>query len=375
MQKRLQVYERVDFMANLNLENLNIHYEDFHAVKGVDLSIGDGEIVTLLGPSGCGKTSILRSIAGFIIPSDGKVILENEDITLLPPQKRDMGMIFQNYALWPHMTVKENIGYGLKIRKLPSKEIEEKVMNLVKQVQLEGHETKYPGQLSGGQQQRVALARALAIEPTILLCDEPLSNLDFKLRVELRTEIRDVAKKFGVTVVYVTHDQTEALAISDSIAVMNFGNVVQLGTPLEIFSNPNSHFVGRFVGQNNLLNGQITNSKNNIAHITLSSGDVVEQLLEKSYENKNVKLIIRHDDLILSFDKNDTNLISGKLSYKAYMGNFLQIEIDLNDGSKIMANISDQLEKLVSMELGSEISLQMISNKALVFDEEDNRIH
>ena len=362
-------------MANLNLENLNIHYEDFHAVKGVDLSIGDGEIVTLLGPSGCGKTSILRSIAGFIIPSDGKVILENEDITLLPPQKRDMGMIFQNYALWPHMTVKENIGYGLKIRKLPSKEIEEKVMNLVKQVQLEGHETKYPGQLSGGQQQRVALARALAIEPTILLCDEPLSNLDFKLRVELRTEIRDVAKKFGVTVVYVTHDQTEALAISDSIAVMNFGNVVQLGTPLEIFSNPNSHFVGRFVGQNNLLNGQITNSKNNIAHITLSSGDVVEQLLEKSYENKNVKLIIRHDDLILSFDKNDKNLISGKLSYKAYMGNFLQIEIDLNDGSKIMANISDHLEKLVSMELGSEISLQMISNKALVFDEEDNRIH
>ena len=362
-------------MANLKINNLNIHYDDFHAVKGVDLKIGDGQIVTLLGPSGCGKTSILRSIAGFITPSDGSVSIENEDITYLPPQKRDMGMIFQNYALWPHMTIKENIAYGLKIRKMPKSEIENKIKTLITQVQLEGQENKYPGQLSGGQQQRVALARALAIEPKILLCDEPLSNLDFKLRVELRTEIRDVAKKFGVTVIYVTHDQTEALAISDYIAVMNFGNVVQLGTPFEIFSNPNSLFVGKFVGQNNVINGSILDVEENVAKIQLSSGDIIFQRINENSNLKNIQIIIRHDDLIYnpSYPSNE-NLIEGKLSYKAYMGNFMQIEMKLSDDTTLMANISKNIQDLVDLEYGSPIKLQMKNNASLLFDLNEMRI-
>ena len=235
-------------MANLNLENLNIHYEDFHAVKGVDLSIGDGEIVTLLGPSGCGKTSILRSIAGFIIPSDGKVILENEDITLLPPQKRDMGMIFQNYALWPHMTVKENIGYGLKIRKLPSKEIEEKVMNLVKQVQLEGHETKYPGQLSGGQQQRVAIARALCMKPKIMLFDEPTSALDPEMIKEVLDVMVNLAKE-GMTMIVVTHEMGFAKEVADQMIFMDEGMIVEKADTKEFFANPKSDRTKLFLSQ------------------------------------------------------------------------------------------------------------------------------
>lgn len=360
-------------MANLKLQNINIHYNDFHAVKGIDLNIGDGEIVTLLGPSGCGKTSILRAIAGFIHPSEGKVILEEKDITYLPPQKRDMGMIFQNYALWPHMTVKQNIGYGLRIRNQSKQQIEDRVMHLVKQVQLEGQEDKAPGQLSGGQQQRVALARALAIEPQILLCDEPLSNLDFKLRVELRTEIRDVAKRFGVTVVYVTHDQTEALAISDIIAVINFGKLIQLGTPLEIFSNPDTHFVGRFVGENNLLKGKIESIDGSIAKLVLSSGDVINVPLADAVADQEVNVIIRHNNMeyTKTFDK---DCIKGKIHHKAYMGHFLQIEIETGDGTLVMANITENLEEIVGTATGEELILKVDPDSVLVFDMDEVRI-
>ncbi|MHA2503895.1 MAG: ABC transporter ATP-binding protein [Candidatus Kariarchaeaceae archaeon] len=360
-------------MANLELQNLNIHYGDFHAVKGVDVKIGDGEIVTLLGPSGCGKTSILRSIAGFIHPSDGKVLLESDDITYLPPQKRDMGMIFQNYALWPHMTVKQNIGYGLRIRNQSKDQIENRVMHLVRQVQLEGQEDKYPGQLSGGQQQRVALARALAIEPKILLCDEPLSNLDFKLRVELRTEIRDVAKRFGVTVVYVTHDQTEALAISDTIAVMDVGELIQLGTPLEIFSDPDTHFVGRFVGENNLLKGKIAEVNGDNTVLELSSGDRINMLLKDGSAGQEVMAIIRHNNLEYT-DKLSDDCIKGKIKHKAYMGHFLQLEIETADGSMVMANITENLENVVGMETGTEVYLKVEENSPLVFGMDEIRI-
>jgi len=360
-------------MANLELQNINIHYGDFHAVKGIDITIGDGEIVTLLGPSGCGKTSILRAIAGFITPSEGKVILEGEDITHVPPQKRDMGMIFQNYALWPHMTVEKNIGYGLRIRQQSKEAIANRVDHLINQVQLVGQGDKTPGQLSGGQQQRVALARALAIEPKILLCDEPLSNLDFKLRVELRTEIRDVAKKFGVTVVYVTHDQTEALSISDTIAVINEGRLVQLGSPLTIFSDPDTHFVGRFVGENNLIDGTITKVSGTTATITLSSGDVIHQQLEKCEEGSDVKLIIRHDSLVYTTESGD-NCLKGTLHYKSYMGHFLQVEIELADGTTMMANITDDIAKIVNIPIGDPFTLKVKENSALVFATDEQRI-
>jgi len=365
-------------MAQLRLDNLHIKYGDFHAVKGVNVEVKDSEILSLLGPSGCGKTSILRAIAGFIDPVAGSIYVDGEDITDIPAQKRHMGMIFQNYALWPHMSVTDNIGYGLKIRDVPREQREKQVKALIKQVQLEGHEDKFPGQLSGGQQQRVSLARGLAIEPKVLLCDEPLSNLDFKLRVELRTEIRRIAKDFGVTVVYVTHDQTEALAISDKIAVINSGELIQSAAPKTIYSDPNSHFVGRFVGENNLVEGTISGIQKNSAEITLKSG---EKIINQAKDAENipevgqpVRLIVRQDRLQLVKNGGD-GILTGKLNYQAFMGNFIQIEVALADGTNVMANIhTDEAELLDDVTRGDPINLALDPDCAYLFSKEGMRI-
>ncbi|MEM0066581.1 MAG: ABC transporter ATP-binding protein, partial [Sulfolobales archaeon] len=212
------------------------------AVDKVSVEIEKGEFFTFLGPSGCGKTTTLRIIAGLEIPDEGRVIMDGADITYLPPHKRDTAMVFQNYALWPHMTVFENVAYGLKVRKYPKEEIRRKVKEVLELVRLEGLEDRYPTQLSGGQQQRVALARALVVEPKALLLDEPLSNLDAKLRIEMREELKRIQKSLNITAVYVTHDQEEAMVLSDRIAVMNRGRVVQIGSPEELYGRPKTLF-------------------------------------------------------------------------------------------------------------------------------------
>lgn len=223
------------------------------AVDAVTLDIAAGEFFSLLGPSGCGKTTSLRMIAGFEHPDSGRVHVGGKDITDLPVHRRDMGMVFQSYALFPHRTVAENVAFGLRMREVPKPEIERRVAAALAQVALTGLETRKPGQLSGGQQQRVALARALVVEPPVLLCDEPLGALDRKLRQQMQFELKELQKRLGVTLVFVTHDQEEALAMSDRIAVMNKGRVEQVGAPTEIYERPRTRFVADFIGEINIL--------------------------------------------------------------------------------------------------------------------------
>ena len=240
--------------ATIKLDNVTKTFDGrVLAVDGVTLDIAAGEFFSLLGPSGCGKTTSLRMIAGFELPDSGRVHVAGHDITDLPVHKRDMGMVFQSYALFPHRTVAENVAFGLRMREVPKPDIERRVKAALAQVALTGLEERKPGQLSGGQQQRVALARALVVEPPVLLCDEPLGALDRKLRQQMQFELKELQKRLGVTLVFVTHDQEEALAMSDRIAVMNHGKVEQVGAPTEIYERPRTRFVADFIGEINIL--------------------------------------------------------------------------------------------------------------------------
>ena len=244
-------------MASVELRNLTKQYGNVTVVDRVNLQIDHGKLVCLLGPSGCGKTTTLRLIAGFIEPSEGEIQVGDKVVSsparTLPPEQRNMSMIFQSYALWPHMTVTENVAYGLTLRKLPRDEIRRKVESMLSTMRLLQLAERYPGELSGGQQQRVALARALIVEPQTLLLDEPLSNLDANLREEMRFEVRRLHDEYRYTTVYVTHDQTEAMTTADLVAVMNMGQIEQLGTPQDIYEKPRSEFVARFIGASNVL--------------------------------------------------------------------------------------------------------------------------
>lgn len=244
--------------VGVTLSGISKAFDNTVALDDVTLEIGAGEFFTLLGPSGCGKTTLLRIIAGFEKPSKGTVLVGNKRMNDIPPWNRNVGFVFQNYALWPHMTVFSNVAYGLRLRRMDKKDVAQKVERALELVGLSGMARRTPGQLSGGQQQRVAIARALVLRPSVLLLDEPLSNLDAKLRVETRKEIRSLQRELGITAVYVTHDQEEALEISDRIAVMNKGHVEQAGTPEEIYDSPRTRFVAEFVGQTNTIRGILT---------------------------------------------------------------------------------------------------------------------
>ncbi len=244
-------------MVGVRLVDVKKRFGKYEALRGITLEIRDGELFFLLGPSGCGKTTTLRIIAGLYEPDSGEVYFGDRLMNGVPPYRRNIGMVFQNYALWPHMTVYDNVAYGLKARGLPRSEIEEKVRWALDLVGLRGMEGKYPNQLSGGQQQRVALARALVIEPEVLLLDEPLSNLDAKLRARMRSELKVLQKELGITTIYVTHDQAEALSMADRIAVMNIGRVEQVGAPREVYRSPATRFVADFIGEINFLDAEV----------------------------------------------------------------------------------------------------------------------
>ena len=247
--------------------------KDFVAVDHINLEIKDGEMVTLLGPSGCGKTTTLRMISGFEYPTSGNVFIGDRDVAKIPPNKRGISMVFQSYALFPHLNIWENIAYGLRVAKIPQDEIIRRTNDVVELMQLKGMEKRFPNQLSGGQQQRVALARALVIEPSVLLFDEPLSNLDAKLRVSMRTEIRRIQQEVGITAIYVTHDQSEAMALSDRIIIMRSGVVEQIGSPQEIYYHPVNEFVADFIGEANFLKGRLEALSDNRAQLNVS-GDI-----------------------------------------------------------------------------------------------------
>ena len=287
----------------ISFENVNKFYEDTQVLKNINFEIEKGKFYTLLGPSGCGKTTILRIIAGFTDVSNGKVTLNGEDVTKLPPNKRKVNTVFQDYALFPHMNVFENIAFGLRLKKTPENIIKEKVADALKMVQLSGYENREISQMSGGQQQRVAIARALVNEPEVLLLDEPLSALDLKLRTDMQYELRELQQRLGITFIFVTHDQEEALAMSDEIFVMSKGEVVQSGTPVDIYDEPINRFVADFIGESNIVDG-------------VMKEDYLVEFVGKEFEcadagmrpNEKVEIVIRPEDLTL------TSIENGKLT-------------------------------------------------------------
>ena len=322
--------------------------KDFYAVRDTSLDIEPGSFVTLLGPSGCGKTTTLRMIAGFESPDEGEIYLGEEPINELTPNKRDTAMVFQSYALLPHYNIFDNVAYGLKLRKMDKNLIHEKVTSILKLVGLEGMESRMTNQLSGGQQQRVALARALVIEPGVLLFDEPLSNLDAKLRVSMRTEIRRIQQEAGITAIYVTHDQSEAMAISDNIIIMNNGVVAQMGTPQEIYYHPNSEFVADFIGEANFLKGTIkeVNGDKGVADI---NGNKVEVLgLHNKQVGDDCTLVLRpeaaslKDEGQLPCDVILSTFMGSYQNYHVMVGDTLVKITDFNPKNKKIYNVGDK---------------------------------
>ena len=301
--------------------------KDFYAVKDTSLEITPGSFVTLLGPSGCGKTTTLRMIAGFESPDEGEIYLGGEAINALTPNKRDTAMVFQSYALLPHYNIFDNVAYGLKLRKLDKNTIREKVTKILALVGLEGMEERMTNQLSGGQQQRVALARALVLEPGVLLFDEPLSNLDAKLRVTMRTEIRRIQQEAGITAIYVTHDQSEAMALSDQIIIMEKGVVAQIGTPQEIYYHPASEFVADFIGEANFLKGKLSDKNGDCGSVTVEGHMVPVVGVSEQPVGKDCTLVLRPESAILA----DSGVLPCKVIVSCFMGSYQNYHVMVGD--------------------------------------------
>ena len=303
-------------------------YGDFIALKGINLDIKEGEFFTLLGPSGCGKTTLLRMIAGFNSIEGGEFYFGDRLINAVPAHKRDIGMVFQNYAIFPHLTVEENVAYGLKARKVPGAQIGPRVKEALELVQISHLAKRKPNELSGGQQQRVALARAFVIEPSVLLMDEPLSNLDAKLRVQMRTVIKKLQRKLGITTIYVTHDQEEALAISDRIAVMKDGVIMQIGTPTEIYAKPQNPFVAGFIGVSNFLDCTVAEG----GMVTIADELTIKVPLRRDYTGP-ARLSARPEQLFFS----DSGM-PGTVQFSTFLGDFIEYEVQLNNGQSLTVN-------------------------------------
>jgi len=320
--------------VNIQLKDIVKRFGTLEAVSHVSLEIRDGELFTLLGPSGCGKTTILRLIGGFHKPDHGEIYFDGKPVTPIPPYERNIGMVFQNYALWPHMTISDNITYGLKLKKIPKAEIAEKISHVLRLVNLSGLENRYPGQLSGGQQQRVALARALVLSPDVLLLDEPLSNLDAKIRVQVRAEIRKLQKELGITTIYVTHDQEEALTLSDRIAVINLGKLLQIGSPRDLYERPENPFVADFIGINNLISGDVQeiNSAEKWMKVQTKVGPLICFGNERFKPGDPCMISVRPETASISQledTQKEFNCIGGTVSFASYIGNTIRYDVEI----------------------------------------------
>ncbi len=327
-------------MSTVTLEHVTKSYGDFRAVDGVDLAVHDGEFLTLLGPSGCGKTTILRMIAGLIEPSAGTIRIGNADVTRLPPQRRALGMVFQDYALFPHMTIAENIAFGMVERGMKRDKIRARVTELLDMIRLPDAGARYPSQISGGQQQRVALARAVAVRPQVLLMDEPLGALDLKLREAIQVELRNFQRALSITTIYVTHDQVEAMTLSDRIAVLNRGRIEQLDTPASIYEAPQTRFVAGFVGKINFFEGEAASSADGYALVRWGDRLLRVPARDGNGSGGRVVLAVRPEHLSLSSapqDGADTNQLTGTVAQLVYSGNLVQVLVDLPTGESVTA--------------------------------------
>jgi iron(III) transport system ATP-binding protein len=336
----------------IDIKGVNLSYGATHVLKGIDLSIRPGELFAFLGPSGCGKTTLLRLIAGFAQAQTGQVLLDGQDVAALPPWKRDVGMVFQSYALWPHMTVTENIVYGLRLRKMDRDTIAKKLAAILATTKLEALAQRYPGELSGGQQQRVALARALIVEPETLLLDEPLSNLDANLREEMRFEIRRLHDEYRYTTVYVTHDQSEAMTTADLIAVMNGGRIDQLGTPEDIYASPESEFVARFIGASNVIKGTALDAN----HVAFA-GATLQVVGAPLAAGQDAVVAIRQHDVGLSTQPpaSTENAIKAVVTRQVYLGAARDYMVEVADGTSLRATTPTE----TSVQKGGEVWLTL----------------
>ena len=335
----------------IKIQNVSKKFEDVVAVDNISVDIKRGEFFSLLGPSGCGKTTLLRILAGFEYPSSGSVFIDNLDVTDITPNLRPTNMVFQNYAIFPHINVKRNIEFGLRKEKLSKEELDKRVQDALKMVQLEGYEDRYSNQLSGGQRQRIALARALVKQPKVLLLDEPLGALDKKLREEMQLELRNLQRSIGITFIFVTHDQEEAMTMSDRVAVMNKGKILQISPPRDLYDNPKNLFVGDFIGQINFLDTQIVKIEGNNAKVLINKLGEHEIVTGNNNlsQNESIVCAIRPETIIISKtnEKVSDICIKGSIANTSFYGNMTYVYVNIEGLSKpIMVSTSDSLEAL-----------------------------
>jgi putative 2-aminoethylphosphonate ABC transporter ATP-binding protein len=353
---------------NLVLEKLSKQFGNLIAVNGVDLDIKPGEFICFLGPSGCGKTTILRMITGFEEVTSGKIIYDGRVINRVIPQKREFGIVFQSYALFPNMTVRQNIAFGLKMRRMPQRQVDDRVDEMLRLIGLAGWENHYPSQLSGGQQQRVALGRALAIKPNVLLLDEPLSALDAKIRVRLRTVIKRLQDELGITLIYVTHDQEEALALADRVVIMRDGEIIQIGSPWEIYKKPKTSFIAEFVGTSNFITGKKENGTVRFGRIGFAACNL------DHLKGDTVHMAIRPEkiELVKTGDSTEgmiqSNIIETKVEVVNFLGAIVRITFTL-EGEEMLFDMPEREFERVDLKRGDKISLYFSPDAFHAYDE------
>ena len=352
-------------MSYLTLSNVSKQFGDSYAVQDFNLDVEKGEFVSFLGPSGCGKTTTLRMVAGFENPTDGSITIDGSDITNKAPNQRNMGMIFQSYALFPNMTVGQNIGFGLRVRKSGKEDIADRVKEMVSLVNLEKHVDKYPYQLSGGQQQRVSLARALAIRPNVLLLDEPLSALDAKIRVSLRAQIREIQKRLGITAIFVTHDQEEALSISDRIVVMNVGVIEQVGTPSEIYNFPRTAFVANFVGTLNAADAEVVDPVRGIVSVDGVHFETAKNLKDRQKGDK-VRLSIRPERLSFASEEKKDNVLDATMENITFLGSIVRVQVLIGSTKFYMDIFNNPFLELIK--IGEKVQVTCSREAVLILD-------
>ena len=357
----------------VSLKNVEKWFGENHVVKNMNLEIQEGEFLTLLGPSGCGKTTTLRMIAGFEDASSGTIEVQGVRVEEMEPFQRDVNTVFQNYSLFPHMTVFENVAYGPSIKKIPKEQIKKSVSEMLELVQMSGYESRKPDELSGGQKQRVAIARALINQPRVLLLDEPLGALDMKLRRQMQIELKRLQKKLGITFVYVTHDQEEAMTMSDRIAVMSDGLILQIDNPVEIYEKPKSRFVADFIGESNIFEGKIKTMEDGILHAECKQGDCL--LYGKGFEaGEDIFISVRPEYLMLSKEEQEGFSLKAKIIDYVFMGTLVKAILLTEDGKEIKYS---RFEKNQSLDIGDEVYLYWDFDKGVAikktsFDEENS---
>ncbi|HIR96757.1 MAG TPA: ABC transporter ATP-binding protein [Candidatus Merdisoma faecalis] len=355
----------------IRLTDVDKSFDDERVVKKLNLDVEEGEFLTMLGPSGCGKTTTLRMIAGFEVPTSGQIFLEGEDVDDKKPNERNVNTVFQNYALFPHMNVFDNIAFGLVEKKVKKDEIRSRVEEMIKLVQLDGMEKRMPAQMSGGQKQRVAIARALVNRPKVLLLDEPLGALDLKLRKQMQGELKALQRRLGITFIYVTHDQEEALTMSDRIAVMNRGRLEQVGTPEEVYNHPETKFVADFIGESNIIEGYIENMTDDSIEVTMESGKAI--IHETGYRMEEmVYLCIRPENLKISTEAKEGFRFRGQVKEHIFIGSTNKTMIEMPNG-QMLKSVTPAEDELIPV--GTAVNVFWNPGKAVVMRTKEEQIY